>query len=192
MGFVAARHAPQVHPILFELHQRIVSVQTTHRLPQPVEHGQLFARTVRYRIGRDRLGIVRHHVVLLLFATGKSGAPLITDANDPRVAEFSKALGEVMLDLALQVVRDGEGAEKLIKIDVTGATSEASARKIGLEIANSPLVKTAIAGGDANWGRIVMAVGKAYEPIDLDKLTSILAVKAAPQISEDELKDPDA
>jgi glutamate N-acetyltransferase/amino-acid N-acetyltransferase len=108
---------------------------------------------------------------LLLFATGKSGAPLIEDENDPRLADFSKALGEVMLDLALQVVRDGEGAEKLIRIEVTGAKSEASARKIGLEIANSPLVKTAVAGGDANWGRIVMAVGKAYEPIDLDKLT---------------------
>ena len=108
---------------------------------------------------------------LLLFATGKSGAPLISDPNDPRLAAFSAALKDVMFDLALQVVRDGEGARKLIRIGITGAKSEASARKIGLEIANSPLVKTAIAGGDANWGRIVMAVGKAYEPIDIDKLT---------------------
>jgi glutamate N-acetyltransferase/amino-acid N-acetyltransferase len=108
---------------------------------------------------------------LLLFATGASGAPLITDPRDPRLAAFSGALKALMFDLALQVVRDGEGAQKLIRITIDGAASEASARKIGLSIANSPLVKTAIAGGDANWGRIVMAIGKAYEPIALDKLT---------------------
>jgi glutamate N-acetyltransferase/amino-acid N-acetyltransferase len=108
---------------------------------------------------------------LLLFATGKSGAPAISDPDDPRLSAFSAALKEVMFDLALQVVRDGEGAQKLIRITVTGARSDESARKIGLSIANSPLVKTAIAGGDANWGRIVMAVGKAYEPIAQDKLT---------------------
>ena len=107
---------------------------------------------------------------LLLFATGASGAPVITDSDDPRLATFSADLRAVMFDLALQVVRDGEGAQKLIRIGVSGATSVQSARAIGLSIANSPLVKTAIAGGDANWGRIVMAVGKAYEPIALDKL----------------------
>jgi glutamate N-acetyltransferase/amino-acid N-acetyltransferase len=75
-----------------------------------------------------------------------------------------------LLDLALQVVRDGEGAQKLIKIDVNGAESDAAAHRIGMAIANSPLVKTAIAGGDANWGRIVMAVGKAGEAADRDRL----------------------
>ena len=76
----------------------------------------------------------------------------------------------VLLDLALQVVKDGEGAQKLIRIDVTGAQSDAAAKRIGLSIANSPLVKTAVAGNDANWGRIVMAVGKAGEAADRDKL----------------------
>ena len=75
-----------------------------------------------------------------------------------------------MLDLALQVVRDGEGAKKFIRIDVTGAVDAGSARRVGLAIANSPLVKTAIAGEDANWGRIVMAVGKAGEPAERDRL----------------------
>jgi glutamate N-acetyltransferase/amino-acid N-acetyltransferase len=84
---------------------------------------------------------------------------------------FAKALNAVLLDLALQVVRDGEGAQKLVRIDVAGATSAKSAKKIGMAIANSPLVKTAIAGEDANWGRIVMAVGKAGEPADRDKLS---------------------
>jgi glutamate N-acetyltransferase/amino-acid N-acetyltransferase len=70
----------------------------------------------------------------------------------------------MLLDLALQVVRDGEGARKLIAVEVAGAVSEASARRIAFAIGNSPLVKTAIAGGDANWGRVVMAVGKAESP----------------------------
>ena len=76
-----------------------------------------------------------------------------------------------MLDLAIQVVRDGEGAQKLIRIDVTGAVDDGSAKRIGMAVANSPLVKTAIAGEDANWGRIVMAVGKAGEPADRDLLS---------------------
>ena len=76
----------------------------------------------------------------------------------------------MLLDLALQVVRDGEGAQKFVHINVDGAVSNASARRIAMAIANSPLVKTAIAGEDANWGRIVMAVGKAGEPADRDKL----------------------
>jgi len=108
---------------------------------------------------------------LLLFATGKGAHhPPIAKANDKRLHEFRKKLDDVLLDLALQVVRDGEGAEKLIQIDVTGAETDDSAHSIGMAIANSPLVKTAIAGGDANWGRVVMAVGKAGEPADRDKL----------------------
>jgi len=108
---------------------------------------------------------------LLLFATGKgSKHPTILRASDKRLTEFRKKLDEVLLDLALQVVRDGEGAQKLIRIDVAGAESDAAAKRIGLSIANSPLVKTAIAGADANWGRIVMAVGKSGEAADRDKL----------------------
>jgi glutamate N-acetyltransferase/amino-acid N-acetyltransferase len=109
---------------------------------------------------------------LMLFATGKGGKhPAITKASDKKLTEFRRALDAVLLDLALQVVRDGEGAQKLIRIDVSGAESDAAAKRIGLSIANSPLVKTAIAGNDANWGRIVMAVGKAGEAADRDRLT---------------------
>ena len=108
---------------------------------------------------------------LLLFATGKGGKhAAIAKAGDKRLADFRKALDAVLLNLALQVVRDGEGAQKLIRIDVAGAQSDAAARRIGLSIANSPLVKTAVAGNDANWGRIVMAVGKSGEAADRDKL----------------------
>ena len=103
---------------------------------------------------------------VLLFATGQAG----NRAGAP-LGDFARALDEVLLDLALQVVRDGEGAQKLVRIDVTGAVSDASAKRIGMSIANSPLVKTAIAGEDANWGRIVMAVGKAGEPADRDRLS---------------------
>ena len=108
---------------------------------------------------------------LLLFATGQVlSHPRITRASDPRLADFRRKLDAVLLDLALQVVRDGEGAQKLIEVDIRGAKSDASAHRIAMSIANSPLVKTAIAGGDANWGRIVMAVGKAGEPADRDRL----------------------
>jgi glutamate N-acetyltransferase/amino-acid N-acetyltransferase len=108
---------------------------------------------------------------LLLFATGKGAPhPAVAKASDRRLSDFREKLDGVLLDLALQVVRDGEGAQKLIRIDVTGAESDDSARRIGLSIANSPLVKTAVAGGDANWGRVVMAVGKAGEPADRDRL----------------------
>jgi len=111
---------------------------------------------------------------LLAFATGAAaanGAPKISRASDPRLKAFSKAFSGVLADLAEQVARDGEGARKLVEIIVEGATSKASARKIAMSIANSPLVKTAVAGEDANWGRVVMAVGKAGEPADRDKLS---------------------
>jgi glutamate N-acetyltransferase/amino-acid N-acetyltransferase len=107
---------------------------------------------------------------LLLFATGVAEHPLPSNDLDPILKEFEIGLNEVMLDLAKQIVRDGEGAQKLIKINVSGASSSTSARRIGLSIANSPLVKTAIAGEDANWGRVVMAVGKSGEKADRDKL----------------------
>ncbi|MCG8358353.1 MAG: bifunctional glutamate N-acetyltransferase/amino-acid acetyltransferase ArgJ [Kiloniellales bacterium] len=108
---------------------------------------------------------------LLLFATGQARHPRIGAANDPRLRDFRAALDAVLLDLAQQVVRDGEGAQKLVAITVSGATSAKAARRIGLAIGNSPLVKTAIAGEDANWGRIVMAVGKSGEKVDRDRLS---------------------
>ena len=106
----------------------------------------------------------------LLFATGQSGAPRIGSAGDRRLKDFREKLGQVMLDLAWQLVRDGEGASKFVKIEVTGARTAASARRIARTIAESPLVKTAIAGEDANWGRLVMAAGRADQPIDREKI----------------------
>lgn len=108
---------------------------------------------------------------LLLFATGQSGAPKISRPGDKRLADFRDKLENVLLDLALQLVRDGEGATKFVKITVNGAESPASARKIARTIAESPLVKTAFAGEDANWGRIVMAVGRADEPVAREKIS---------------------
>jgi glutamate N-acetyltransferase/amino-acid N-acetyltransferase len=135
--------------------------------------------------------MLRHHVVdtfnavtidgdtstsdtLLLFATGAAaarGAPRIARPGDRKGAPFRAALGRVLADLAEQVARDGEGARKLVEVIVEGAVSKTSARRIALSIANSPLVKTAFAGEDANWGRVVMAVGKAGEPADRDRLS---------------------
>ncbi len=106
----------------------------------------------------------------LLFATGQAGAPKIGRAGDRRLADFRLKLEAVMLDLAHQLVRDGEGATKFVKITVNGAESAASARKIARTIAESPLVKTAFAGEDANWGRIVMAVGRADEPVNRERM----------------------
>ena len=108
---------------------------------------------------------------VMAFATGKAGnAPLIS-FDSPGADAFAAAVHDVCRQLAHLVVRDGEGASKFIAVTVTGAVSDESARRIGLAIANSPLVKTAIAGEDANWGRVVMAVGKAGEPADRDKLS---------------------
>jgi glutamate N-acetyltransferase / amino-acid N-acetyltransferase len=108
---------------------------------------------------------------VLAFATGKAGNAPLTSFDDVGADAFAAALHDVCLQLAHLVVRDGEGAQKFIEIAVTGAVSDDSARRVGLAIANSPLVKTAIAGEDANWGRVVMAVGKAGEPADRDRLS---------------------
>ena len=111
---------------------------------------------------------------LLLFASGSAaarGAPRIGLAHDQRLAKFREALKEVLLDLAHQVVKDGEGATKFVTIKVTGAETPQAARRIAFSIANSPLMKTAIAGEDPNWGRIVMAVGKSGEAADRDRLS---------------------
>ncbi|MBR1204986.1 MULTISPECIES: bifunctional glutamate N-acetyltransferase/amino-acid acetyltransferase ArgJ [unclassified Bradyrhizobium] len=111
---------------------------------------------------------------LLAFATGAAaanGAPKISRASDPRLKAFTKAFQQILANLSEQVARDGEGARKLVEVVVEGATTKPSARRIAMSIANSPLVKTAIAGEDANWGRVVMAVGKAGEPANRDKLS---------------------
>lgn len=110
---------------------------------------------------------------LMLFATGAAaadGQARIENADDAKLEGFRAALNDLLKDLALQVVRDGEGARKMVEVTVTGAESDAAAKKIALSIANSPLVKTAVAGEDANWGRIVMAVGKSGELADRDRL----------------------
>ena len=108
---------------------------------------------------------------LLMAATGRAAMPPLRDDDDPRAAAFEMALEGVMLDLAQQVVRDGEGASKFVEIRVEGALTDGDARKVALSIANSPLVKTAIAGADPNWGRIVMAVGKSGASADRDRLS---------------------
>jgi glutamate N-acetyltransferase/amino-acid N-acetyltransferase len=108
---------------------------------------------------------------VLAFATGRAGNAPLASVDDPGADAFAAALHDVCKQLAHLVVRDGEGARKFIEVSVTGAVSDESARKVGLAVANSPLVKTAIAGEDANWGRVVMAVGKAGEPADRDKLS---------------------
>ncbi|MCA1300096.1 bifunctional glutamate N-acetyltransferase/amino-acid acetyltransferase ArgJ [Stappia indica] len=107
---------------------------------------------------------------VLLFATGTAGGDPVREVADPRLEPFKQALAELSRDLAHMVVKDGEGARKFVEVTVTGAESDASAKRIAFSIANSPLVKTAVAGEDANWGRVVMAVGKAGEPADRDRL----------------------
>ncbi len=107
---------------------------------------------------------------LLLFATGQADHAPVTEIGEQRIHAFEAALDDLLIDLAHQVVKDGEGAQKFVEIQVTGAESDDAARRMGLAIGNSPLVKTAIAGADANWGRIVMAIGKAGEKADRDKL----------------------
>lgn len=110
---------------------------------------------------------------LMLFATGaaaEDGQARVENGDDARLGSFRAALNDLLKDLALQVVRDGEGARKMVEVTVTGAENDAAAKKIALSIANSPLVKTAVAGEDANWGRVVMAVGKSGEMADRDRL----------------------
>jgi glutamate N-acetyltransferase / amino-acid N-acetyltransferase len=108
---------------------------------------------------------------VLAFATGAAGNPELATMDDAGADALAAALADVCRQLAILVVRDGEGASKLIEVNVTGAVDDASAKRVALSIANSPLVKTAITGGDANWGRVVMAVGKAGEPAERDLLS---------------------
>jgi glutamate N-acetyltransferase/amino-acid N-acetyltransferase len=125
---------------------------------------------------------------VLAFATGAAGNAAITADDDAGADAFRSALSDLCLQLAHLVVRDGEGATKFIRVDVEGAESDRSAHRIAMSIANSPLVKTAIAGGDANWGRVVMAVGKAGEPADRDRLAIRFGTT---QVARDGLAVPD-
>ena len=128
---------------------------------------------------------------LMLFATGKAearGARRVEQVGDPALKDFARALDALLLDLAQQVVRDGEGARKFISVTVAGAVSKTAARRIAMSIANSPLVKTAIGGEDANWGRIVMAVGKAGEQADRDRLSIFFGPHRVAHLGE---RDPD-
>lgn len=128
---------------------------------------------------------------LLLFATGQAKHKAVKAAGDRHLADFRAKLDDLLVDLACQVARDGEGAQKFVTVTVTGAASDKAARVIGLAIANSPLVKTAIAGEDANWGRIVMAVGKAGQKADRDRMSvavggTVIAEKGGPRPGYDE------
>nr|WP_320140779.1 bifunctional glutamate N-acetyltransferase/amino-acid acetyltransferase ArgJ [uncultured Cohaesibacter sp.] len=128
---------------------------------------------------------------LMVFASGAAkgrGCPEIDKADDPRLASFSDALCALLQDLAKMVVRDGEGASKFLEITISGAENDAAAKRVALAVANSPLVKTAAAGEDANWGRVVAAVGKAGEMADRDKL----AIWFGPyRLAVDGMRDPD-
>jgi glutamate N-acetyltransferase/amino-acid N-acetyltransferase len=106
---------------------------------------------------------------VLLAATGKARHAAVRSAADPALRDFRARLKDLLVELAQLVAKDGEGAQKFVTIKVSGAASDASARKVALAIANSPLVKTAIAAGDANWGRVVMAIGKSGQPADRDR-----------------------
>ena len=148
----------------------LVFVFTDAAVAQPVLQAMISDLTERTFNAITVDGDTSTSDTLLVGATGQAGNPPVTQPDTREAAALRAALHGVMQDLALQVVRDGEGATKLAQITVTGAESAASARRIGLSIANSPLVKTALAGEDPNWGRIVMAVGKAGEPADRDRL----------------------
>ena len=145
-------------------------VFTDAALPAPVLQKLLSAATVKSFNSITVDGDTSTSDTVLLCATQQARHAAIGDAADPALGGFRRALDRVMIDLAQQIARDGEGAQKFITIDVTGAESDRAARQIGLAIGNSPLVKTALAAGDANWGRIVMAVGKAGEKADRNKL----------------------
>ncbi|KQT09939.1 N-acetylglutamate synthase [Methylobacterium sp. Leaf399] len=144
---------------------------TDAALPQAVLQALLSAGTARSFNCVTVDGDTSTSDTLMLFATAKAGNPAVADAADPRLSGFKAALDDLLIELAQLVAKDGEGARKFVTVEVGGAADDASAHRIAMSIANSPLVKTAIAGEDANWGRVVMAVGKAGEPADRDRLS---------------------
>ncbi len=145
-------------------------VFTDAAVPAPMLQALLAAATERSFNSITVDGDTSTSDTVLLAASGRAAHAAPASAADPVLKDFRRALDEVMVALAQQVVRDGEGAEKFIAITVTGAASSRAARRVALAVGNSPLVKTALAAGDANWGRIVMAVGKAGEKADRDRL----------------------
>ncbi len=146
-------------------------VFTDAALPPPVLQPLLAAAADRSFNAITVDGDTSTSDTVLLCATQQAQHPPVASPGDRRLGDFRRALDRVMIDLAQQVVRDGEGAQKFVTIEVTGAATARAARRIGLAIGNSPLVKTALSAGDANWGRIVMAVGKAGEKVDRDLLS---------------------
>ena len=146
-------------------------VFTDAALPAAVLQPLLSAATVRSFNSITVDGDTSTSDTVLLCATQQARHAPVASATDRRLGDFRSALDRLMIDLAQQIVRDGEGAEKFVTIEVSGAASARAARRIGLAIGNSPLVKTALSAGDANWGRIVMAVGKAGEKADRDRLS---------------------
>ncbi|MGC2412461.1 MAG: bifunctional glutamate N-acetyltransferase/amino-acid acetyltransferase ArgJ, partial [Stellaceae bacterium] len=166
-------------------------VFTDAALPAAVLQPLLAAATVRSFNSITVDGDTSTSDTVLLCATQQARHAPVTSATDRRLGPFRRALDRVMIDLAQQIARDGEGAEKFVTIEVKGAASARAARRIGLAIGNSPLVKTAISAGDANWGRIVMAVGKAGEKADRDKLSisiggTLIAAEGGPVPGYDE------
>ncbi len=166
-------------------------VFTDAALPAAVLQPLLSAATVRSFNSITVDGDTSTSDTVLLCATQQARHAPLTSPTDRRLGDFRRALDRVMIDLATQIARDGEGAEKFVTIEVTGAASARAARHIGLAIGNSPLVKTAISAGDANWGRIVMAVGKAGEKADRDRLSisiggTLIAAQGGPVPGYDE------
>ena len=145
-------------------------VFTDAKIPAPVLQALLSAGNERAFNSITVDGDTSTSDTVLLCATGAAQHAPVESRQDKHIARFRRALDEVLVELAQLIVRDGEGAEKFVTIDVTGAASSRAARRVGLAIGNSPLVKTALAASDANWGRIVMAVGKSGEEADRDKL----------------------
>ena len=166
-------------------------VVTDARVPAPVLQA-LLARAAQGSFNRVTVDSdTSTNDTLMAFATGAAGNPPIARAGDPRLRGFARALEAVCLDLALQIVRDGEGAQKLVRVDVAGGATPAQARRVARAVADSPLVKTAIAGADANWGRVVMAVGKANAGVDQRRLSVAIggtkvAVRGGPPPRYDE------
>lgn len=146
-------------------------VFTDAKIPAPVLRSLLKKATDRSFNCMTVDGDTSTSDTLILAATGKAGNVAPSSSSDPALVDFYAKLEQVLIELAQMTAKDGEGASKFVTIDVTGAENDTAAKRIALSIANSPLVKTAIAGEDANWGRVVMAVGKSGERADRDKLT---------------------
>jgi len=178
-----AKGAGMIQP---DMATMLAFVFTDAAIEAPVLQGLLAAATERSFNCVTVDGDTSTSDTLIAFATGRAGNAPIAGADAPRAAAFAAALEDLLVELAQLVAKDGEGARKFVTVRVTGAVDDVSARRVAFSIANSPLVKTAIAGEDANWGRVVMAVGKAGEPADRDRLSiSFGGVRVAHQGARD-------